>query len=201
MAVGLFIDGSYMYKCWNDRDNLLDYKKIREVIEKELSDKIVEAYYFNADDDPPKFAAQNNYLQKPYPTGPGLRVKIGWLNRKPLIWPDFMGTKGAIPVLHPETGEPYVQTTQKSVDVEFIYYLIKSFTNRRWDKLVIAAGDGDFSKPIQDLVENHGVELYIIGTPESISPELSVYASQVFNLNNSQVHKNLGTEKKAKTER
>ncbi len=50
MSIGLFIDGSYMYKAYPGQ---VDYVKFRNEIEKHLGDSIDEAYFFNADDDPP----------------------------------------------------------------------------------------------------------------------------------------------------
>jgi hypothetical protein len=48
MSIGLFVDGSFVYKTYPDA---IDYLKLREVIEEDTGDKIDEAYYFNSDDE------------------------------------------------------------------------------------------------------------------------------------------------------
>ncbi len=140
-----------------------------------------EAYYFDADPDPPS-ARQNafhNSLAFPPPTGPGLRVKLYWLHRKQLFWPKSMGGG---PVLHPATGKKYELTQQKAVDVGLAFHLMRSFTRRQWPKLFLATGDGDFQEVVQHLVENENVTLFLIGTLESISEELRPYATQIIQL-------------------
>lgn len=45
MPIGLFVDGSFVYKTY---PGAIDYLKLREVIEADTGDRIDEAYYFNA---------------------------------------------------------------------------------------------------------------------------------------------------------
>jgi len=117
------------------------------MLERELDDQVDEAYYFNADDDPPKALKFHNALAYPLPTGPGFRVNIYWLHRKKLWWPKALG--GA-PVLHPtDSTKQYELTTQKAVDVGFVHHMTWSFLKRRWTKLVVATGDADFHEPSQ----------------------------------------------------
>lgn len=189
MSVAWFVDGSYLFNCWfslqRPNDNL-DYLKLRNLIEAHYCDtasgeRITEAYYFDADPDPPS-ARQNafhNSLAFPPPTGPGLRVKLYWLHRKQLFWPKSMGGG---PVLHPATGKKYELTQQKAVDVGLAFHLMRSFTRRQWPKLFLATGDGDFQEVVQHLVENENVTLFLIGTLESISEELRPYATQIIQL-------------------
>lgn len=175
--IGLFIDGAYVYKTYPRR---IDYKALRDFIEGDLSDSVDEGYFFNADDDPPKATRLHNALSYPPPTGPGLRVKIYWLSKKKLFWPTALGGG---PVLHPRDPQiQYELTSQKGVDVGLIYHMTRSFHQRRWTKLVLAAGDSDFHEPIQNLVENENVELYLVGTMASISHELRPYARKVYEI-------------------
>jgi uncharacterized LabA/DUF88 family protein len=58
--------------------------------------------------------------------------------------------------------------------------MTRSFLKRGWRKLILAAGDGDFHEPVQALVENDNVELYLVGTMNSISQDLRPYARRVF---------------------
>lgn len=79
MSIGLFIDGAYLLKTFREH---IDYVKLRQHIETTLGDTIDEGYFFNADTDPPKAEKLHNALTLPLPRGPGLRVKIYWLQKK-----------------------------------------------------------------------------------------------------------------------
>jgi hypothetical protein len=115
--------------------------------------------------------AYHNALAYPPPGGPGLRVKLEWLKRKPLYWPKVMGGGS---VLHPTSGVQYELTEQKAVDVSLAFHLMLSYSNRKWRKLFFGAGDGDFKTPIQYLVEFENVDLFLIGTMNTISEELGL---------------------------
>jgi uncharacterized LabA/DUF88 family protein len=97
--------------------------------------------------------------------------QVGWLKRKPLYWPKVMGGGS---VLHPTSGVQYELTEQKAVDVSLAFHLMLSYSNRKWRKLFFGAGDGDFKTPIQYLVEFENVDLFLIGTMNTISEELGL---------------------------
>jgi uncharacterized LabA/DUF88 family protein len=186
--VGWFVDGAYLSKCWQgiSAGDQLDYVKLRQWLESNYCDgaageRITEAYYFNADSDPPtaKQNAFHNALAYPPPGGPGLRVKLYWLQRKQLYWPSGMGG-GA--VVHPTSGVQYEMTQQKAVDVGLAFHLMKSFARKGWSKLFLGAGDGDFHEVVQHLVENENVSVFLVGTMNSMSEELRPYATQIVEL-------------------
>ena len=177
MSIGWFVDGSFVYRTYPGQ---LDYTKLRAKIEAELNDTIDEGYYFNSDDDPPKATKFNNYLTVPPPNGPGLRLKIYWLSKKKLYWPQGLG---GMPVLHP--NDPNIQyelVQQKGVDVGLAFHMVRSFHKRHWTKLVLCAGDGDFHEPVQNLVEGENVDLYLVGGLGRTSSELRPYAKRIFEL-------------------
>jgi len=177
MSIGLFVDGSFVYKTYPDQ---IDYLKLRQLIESELSDSVDEAYYFNSDNDPPKATKFNNCLTVPPPGGPGFRLKIYWLSKKKLYWPPSLGGH---PVLHPnDSNIHYELTSQKGVDVGLAYHMVRSHYKRKWDKLVLCAGDGDFHEPVQNLVESENVDLYLVGSLRGISSELRSYAKKIFEI-------------------
>lgn len=177
MSIGLFVDGSFIYKSFPDQ---IDYLKLRQLIEQELADTIDEAYYFNSDDDPPKATKYNNYLTVPPPNGPGFRLKIYWLSKKKLYWPQSLGGH---PVLHPtDQNIQFELVQQKGVDVGLAYHMVRSFYKRHWTKLVLCAGDGDFHEPVQNLVESENVDLYLVGAMRGISSELRPYAKKIFEI-------------------
>lgn len=184
MPIGLFIDAAYLYqvakKLSPDQPFLIDYKKLREIIEQKLGDSIDEAYYFGADDDPPRALKLTAYLQNQYPDGPGFRVKMYWLSKKLMYWPNI---HGGGPVMHPtKPGVQLEQWSQKGVDVGLVYHMTNSFHRRKWNKLVLAAGDGDFHEPVQNLVEGHNVDLHILGSKASISSELRAFAKSIIEI-------------------
>lgn len=178
-----FVDGAYLFKVtrrWGGDAKGLDYAKLRQLLEADYlaGERISDAYYFNADPDPPSVEQSKFHtsLRYPPPNGPGLRVKSYWLQTKALWWPQKMG---GTPVVHPDTGEPFVHTQQKAVDVGLAFHMMKSFTRRRWTKLFLAAGDSDFHEVVQHFVEDEGVDLYLIGRMDSMSTELLPYGTLI----------------------
>ncbi len=182
-----FVDGAYMMKAWNalNTQTRLDFVKMRKMLEitylTQEGDKIEDAYYFSADPEPStsRLNSFHNALAFPPPNGPGLRVKLYWVQKKTMYWPSQMGGG---PVTHPVTGVQYEQTTQKAVDVGLAFHLMRSFGKKKWGTLFLAAGDSDFHEVVQHLVENEDVNLVLIGTMNTISEELRPYAQSIFEL-------------------
>lgn len=176
MPIGWFVDGAYLSRCHSN----LDFVKLRERLEAELGDTVDEGYYFTADTDPPKQQGFANFLSNQPPIGPGLRPKIYWLTTKQLNWPPHLGGQ---PVVHPTIPNTVYQLTQqKAVDVGLAFHMVRSFYKRKWSKLVLCAGDGDFHEPAQSLVEGEGVDLFIVGKQGTISPNLTSHAKAVFHI-------------------
>jgi uncharacterized LabA/DUF88 family protein len=179
-AAAWFIDGAYLFKAWQNlkRADRLDYSKLRTHLENTFGTPIEEAYYFNAVADlaNAKADAFHSALAYPPPDGPGLRVKLYWLQKKALFWPNSWGGG---PVIHAESGRHFELIQQKAVDVGLAFHLMRSHQQRRWQKLYLAAGDSDFHEVVQHLVENEGVDLFLIGSEGTISGELLPYARAV----------------------
>ena len=176
-----FVDGAYLFKVWQNlnRGDRLDFVLLRQHLESKFHVEIADSYYFNADADPPT-AKTNRFhtaLTYPPPGGPGLRVKLYWLQKRLLYWPTKLGGGG--PVVHPTTGQQFELTQQKAVDVGLAFHLMRSYGHRQWRTLLLAAGDSDFHEVIQHLVEHLDVAVILIGTMNSISSELLPYAQAV----------------------
>jgi uncharacterized LabA/DUF88 family protein len=175
-----FIDGAYLFKVWQSlkRSDRLDYLKLRNYLETQFGEGIEDAYYFNADADPAssKQSAFHSALSYRPPDGPGIRVKLYWLQKKALFWPTSWGGG---PVLHPETQRHFELVQQKAVDVGLAFHLMRSHSHRKWTTLHLAAGDSDFHEVVQHLVENEDVKLVLIGSDQTISGELLPYARAV----------------------
>lgn len=182
-AAAWFVDGAYLFKAWQglQRGDRLDYLKLRGYLEATFNASIEDAYYFSANTDPPNAGlnAFHNALSYPPPNGPGLRVKLYWLQRRTLSWPAALGGG---PVLHPKTGKPFELVQQKAVDVGLAFHLMRSHGQRKWRKLFLAAGDSDFHEAVQHLVEHEDVDVTLIGSLDSISGELMPYARSVVQL-------------------
>jgi uncharacterized LabA/DUF88 family protein len=163
------------------RSDRLDYSKLRNQLESTFQVSIDEAYYFSADPVPPNAGvnAFHNALSYPPPHGPGLRVKLYWLQRRALNWP---AAWGGGPIIYPKNGQQFELIQQKAVDVGLAFHLMRSYQQRKWRKLFLAAGDSDFHEVIQHLAENEGVDLVLIGSLETISNELLPYARSVIQL-------------------
>ncbi|HET7542386.1 MAG TPA: NYN domain-containing protein [Polyangiaceae bacterium] len=175
-----FIDGAYLYKVWQSlkRSDRLDYLKLRQYLERKFGKDIDDAYYFNSDPDVAS-AKQNAFhsaLAHRPPDGPGIRVKLYWLQKKPLFWPTSWGGG---PVAHPESGRHFELVQQKAVDVGLAFHLMRSHSHRKWRTLFLAAGDSDFHEVVQHLVENEDVQLILIGSEQTISSELLPYARAI----------------------
>ena len=175
-----FIDGAYLYKVWQSlkRSDRLDYLKLRQYLEHTFATGIEDAYYFNSDPDvvSAKQNAFHSALAHRPPDGPGIRVKLYWLQKRPLFWPTSWGGG---PVLHPESARHFELIQQKAVDVGLAFHLMRSHGHRKWRTLFLAAGDSDFHEVVQHLVENEDVQLILIGSEQTISSELLPYARAV----------------------
>lgn len=184
-----FVDGAYLFKAWQalHRPDKLDYLKLRGHLEKTFTVRIEDAYYFSADPDPPtaKTNAFHSALSYPPPGGPGLRVKLYWLQRRLLNWPSAWGGG---PVVHPTTGQQFELVQQKAVDVGLAFHLMRSYSHRHWRTLFFAAGDSDFHEAIQHLVEHEDVTVILVGSLDSISGELLPYARAVVKLGDIAAH-------------
>lgn len=178
-----FIDGAYLFKVWQSlkRSDRLDYLKLRSYLEETFDARIGDAYYFNADVDPgaAKATAFHHALAYPPPAGPGLRVKLYWLQKKPLFWPSSWGGG---PVIHPSSSRHYELVQQKAVDVGLAFHLMRSHGVCKWTKLFLAAGDADFHEVVQHLVEHENVELVLIGSESTMSGELLPYSRAIVNV-------------------
>jgi uncharacterized LabA/DUF88 family protein len=178
-----FTDGAYLFKVWQSlkRGDRLDYLKLRQYLESTFGIAIEDAYYFNSDPDVAN-AKQNAFhsaLSYRPPDGPGIRVKLYWLQKKALFWPTSWGGG---PVVHPETHRHFELIQQKAVDVGLAFHLMRSFEKQKWRTLFLGAGDSDFHEVVQHLVENEGVQLILIGSDQTISGELLPYAHAVVKL-------------------
>ncbi len=84
--------------------------------------------------------------------------------------------------MHPTLGKQFEITQQKAVDVGLAFHLMRSYGHRQWRKLFLAADDGDFHEAVQHLVANEDIDVFLVGTINSISDELKPYARDILRL-------------------
>jgi uncharacterized LabA/DUF88 family protein len=89
---------------------------------------------------------------------------------------------GGDPVIHPKTGQQFELMQQKAVDVGLAFHLMRSYSKRKWNRLFLVAGDGDFHEAVQHLVEHEDIDLILVGTMKTMSEELRPYARSIFEL-------------------
>jgi hypothetical protein len=112
-------------------------------------------------------------------------------------WSKDLDAKGGGPVMHPSIPEmQYEQKSQKAVDVGLSFHMVRSYHKRHWNKLVLAAGDSDFHEPVQSLVEGENVELYLVGSVNTISDQLRPYAKNFFEIDKEPLHSYLRLEQR-----
>ena len=181
MTTAWFVDGGYAYKAWSRvaPGIRMDYGLLRAKIEADADERIREAYYLNSEREGSNNAQDgfHTFLSSSPPRGAGMRVKLYGLKVREEEWPRHLGGGK---ILHPETGEQYITTTQKGVDVGLAFHLMRSFSKVRWDKLYLCAGDGDFAEVVHHLVENEGVDVTVIGAKDTISSSILPYVRVVW---------------------
>ena len=83
-------------------------------------------------------------------------------------------------MLHGTDGRQIPSIKQIGVDVGLAVHAVRSIDRDRWDTLVLVAGDGDFYPLAEYLVEQRGVRLIVLGSPETSSPMLTSYATSAY---------------------
>lgn len=170
MAIGLFVDGAYLDICWRKiSSGRLDFAQLRNLIERHCEDEITESYYFDSD---PEHRRDSVYrvLQQI-----GFRVKL-----YPSTYEDVLDNRGS--VMRDSTGNRVRRLRQKGVDVGLALQMLHSHDRCGWNRLVLVAGDADFTEPVQQLVELHNVRVTLVGVPENTSSQLRSYAESRIDL-------------------
>ena len=70
---------------------------------------------------------------------------------------------------------------RKGVDIGIATTALRLF--KRYDAIILSAGDGDFEDFIRYIVEDHDKKLYIVGFDKSISPDLQQFCTENYLLN------------------
>lgn len=82
--------------------------------------------------------------------------------------------------LHGTDGRQVPSMKQVGVDVALAIYAVRSLDRDHWDTMILVAGDGDLFPLAEYLVEERGVRLIVLGSPETSSPMLTSYATKSY---------------------
>ena len=144
-----------------------DYLKLKQFLERLIGDEFVEAYYLNAVTDDANKAQDSfhTWLKSAPPRGPKLRVQLYGLKH--------------LTTTCQECGHVIERPVQKGVDVGIATLALKLAMQDKYDRFVLAAGDGDFEDAIRYIVDEQAKEFVLVGFGPSLSTDLQSYARQV----------------------
>ena len=162
----LVVDGAYLMKGSQNLGRF-DYLKLRVLLEMLIGGEFVEAYYLNAAPDDRNEALEgfHTWMKSAPPRGPKFRVQVYNLKSLSSICPDC--------------GHEFERPVQKGVDVGIATLALKLAMQNKYDRFVLAAGDGDFEDAIRYIVDEHAKEFILVGFGQSLSTDLQSYARRV----------------------
>lgn len=157
-------DASYLLKAAPDR---FDYLKLKAVLEDEHGGPMDDGHYFNSTPNSPNDPqdAFHRWLKTAPPGGPKMRVNLFPLRE--------LRTECS------ECGGITVRQIQKGVDVAIATTIIKLAAHDRCDRIILAAGDGDYVDAVRFARDECGKEVWVAGFADSISVDLQSHAGHV----------------------
>lgn len=149
-----------------------DYLKLKGILAKVGSGPISESYYLNSTPNPPTDAqdAFHTWIKCAAPRGPQMRVQLYKLKD--------------LQCRCPSCATEFSRQVQNGVDVGIATLILKLATQNQYDRLILAAGDGDFEDAIDYVKSELHKEIWIMGFAESVSSDLQSYADRVIWLQN-----------------
>jgi uncharacterized LabA/DUF88 family protein len=76
----------------------------------------------------------------------------------------------------PECSHPFDRKVQKGVDVGIATLVIKLAVQKKYDRILLSAGDGDFEDAVQYVKDEFQKEIWLAGFQDSVSADLQSYA-------------------------
>lgn len=159
------IDGAYLFS--HGRTRPFDYMLLKHELERLNGGPLHESHYLNSTRDPAADArnAFHTWLKSAAPRGPKIRVRL-------------YGLKD-VRVSCSHCGLPFDREVQKGVDVGIATLIVKLAAQNVYDRLILAAGDGDFEDAIDYVKSEMHKEVWICGSQLNLSADLQSYADQV----------------------
>jgi uncharacterized LabA/DUF88 family protein len=159
------IDGAYLFNYGRTRP--FDYLKLKGELARLGGHPIHESYYLNATRDPANDAqnAFHNWLKSAPPRGPKIRVQLYRLKD--------------MHVTCSNCGTQFDREVQKGVDVGIATLIVKLAAQNAYDRLILAAGDGDFEDAIDYVKSELHKQVWMCGSQANLSTDLQSYADEV----------------------
>jgi uncharacterized LabA/DUF88 family protein len=171
VSASLFIDGAHLSISWRSfACGHIDFRLFRRELEERTCDTFVEAYCYDANET----ATPNAYFKAMGHAG--IRVELRYY-----AYEQVEGENG-VTIIDPRTSKPVRRRIQKRVDTGLSVEILKSYHRHRWSRLVLVAGDDDFTEVVQYLVEEEGVRLTLVGLRERTSYNLVSFAENEVDL-------------------
>lgn len=159
------VDGAYLFN--HGRSRPFDYLKLKQALVQLNGGPLHESYYLNASSDPFREAdnAFHHWLKSAPPKGPQFRVLLHRLKD--------------LPVTCPACGHAHARAVQQGVDVAIATLAVKLAAQGVYDRLILAAGDGDFEDAVACVKSEFRKEIWLLGSGANLSPDLQCYADRV----------------------
>ncbi len=164
MTTVWIVDGAYMMKGAPGR---FDYVKLKNELERINGSQFSESFYLNSTPNPATDAqdAFHSWIKMAPPNGPKMRIQLFKLK----------GMHCECPTCHAK----FDRQVQKGVDVSIATLLIKLAVQKKYDRVILSAGDGDFESAVEYVKDELGKEFWLAGFQGSISGDLQSYANNV----------------------
>ncbi len=164
------IDGAYLFNF--GRSHAFDYLKLKNEIVRLNGGPIHESYFLNASADPLLEANGPFYtwLKSAAPKGPKFRVQLYRMKE--------------LHVDCPNCNHVFDRQVQQGVDVAIATLVIKLAVANVYDRLILAAGDGDFEDAIRYVKSELHKEVWLCGSEQNLSSDLQSYSDNVLWLEN-----------------
>ena len=158
------IDGAYMLKAAPGK---FDFLKMKHELERECGNEIFETYFLNSVSNSPSDSqdAFHMWLKTAPPRGPKMRVQLYSLKDMHLTCPNC--------------GQPFERPVQKGVDVGIATLILKLAVQNQYERLILAAGDGDFEDAISYVKSDLHREIWLCGFYDTVSADLQSYSDRV----------------------
>lgn len=166
------VDGAYLLQACRNQGKI-DYLRLKQYLEAQNGEPFFESYYLNSissfqSDEQDAF---HNWIKLAPPRGPKMRVQLYRLKE--------------ISVVCQNCGKSIMKSIQKGVDVGIATLLLKLAFQDQYDRVILAAGDGDYEDAIEYVKSDLHKEIWISGFDGSVSADLQSYADRVIWLNDS----------------
>lgn len=158
------VDSAYMMRGAPGR---FDYLKLKNELERRNGFSFTESFYLNSTPNPAQDAqdAFHSWIKMAPPKGPKMRVQLYKLKD--------------VSCECPSCNTKFDRPVKGGVDVAVAMLLIKLAVQKKYERVILSVGDGDFESAVEYVKDELGKELWIAGFDGSVSSDLQSYADRV----------------------